>query len=43
MAHFDCIDSLYSLATKVMGLNEEESKQFVKDKLTRDYLERLKI
>lgn len=39
MAHFDCIDSLYSLATKVMGLNEEESKQFVKDKLTRDYLE----
>lgn len=39
MAHFDCIESIYSLATKVMGLNEEDSVQFVKDKLTKDYLE----
>ena len=39
MAHFDCIESLYSLAFNVMGLNEEDSVQFVKDKLTKDYLE----
>ena len=39
MAHFDCIESLYSLASNVMGLNEEDSVQFVKDKLTKDYLE----
>lgn len=39
MAHFDCIESLYSLASNVRGLSEEESIQFVKDKLTKDYLE----
>lgn len=39
MAHFDCIESLYSLASNVMGLNEIESVQFVKEKLTKDYLE----
>ena len=39
MAHFDCIDSLYSLAHKVMGLNEEESLNFVKEKLAKDYNE----
>lgn len=39
MAHFDCIDSLYSLANKVMNLDEKESLDFVKDKLTRDYNE----
>ena len=39
MAHFDCIESLYSLAFNVMGLNENDSIQFVKDKLTKDYLE----
>lgn len=39
MAHFDCLDSLYSLAHNVMGLNEIESIQFIKDKLTRDYIE----
>ena len=39
MAHFDCIDSLYSLAHNVMGLNEEESLNFVKEKLTKDYNE----
>lgn len=39
MAHFDCLDSLYSLARNVMGLNEIESIQFIKDKLTRDYIE----
>lgn len=39
MAHFDCVDSLYSLASKVMNLNEKESLEFVKDKLTKDYNE----
>lgn len=39
MAHFDCVDSLYSLAHNVIGLNEEDSINFVKDKLTRDYNE----
>lgn len=39
MAHFDCIDSLYSLAHNVMGLNDEESLKFVKEKLTKDYNE----
>lgn len=39
MAHFDCIDSLYSLAHNVIGLNDEESLKFVKDKLTKDYNE----
>lgn len=39
MAHFDCIASIYSLGNKVMELNEEDSIQFVKDKLTKDYNE----
>ena len=39
MAHFDCINSLYSLAHNVMGMNEEESLNFVKEKLTKDYNE----
>lgn len=39
MAHFDCIDSLYSLASNVIGLNEEESISFVQEKLTKDYNE----
>ena len=39
MAHFDCIDSLYSLAHNVMALNEEDSLKYVKEKLTKDYNE----
>ena len=39
MAHFDCIDSLYSLAHKTLGLSEYESLNFVKEKLTKDYNE----
>lgn len=39
MAHFDSINSLYSLALNVMGLNEEESLNFVKEKITKDYNE----
>lgn len=39
MAHFDCIESIYSLAKNIMDLSEEDSIQFVKDKLTKDYLE----
>lgn len=39
MAHFDCVDSLYSLANMVMNLDEKESLEFVKNKLTRDYNE----
>ena len=31
--------SLYSLAHKVMGLNDEESLKFIQDKLTKDYNE----
>jgi len=39
LAHFDAIDSIYSLAHLVIGLSEEESIQFVRDKLTKDYNE----
>lgn len=39
MAHFDCIESLYSLANKVIGLNDKDSLNFVKEKLTKDYNE----
>ena len=39
MAHFDCVESIYSLAHNVMGLNEKESINFVKEKLTKDYEE----
>jgi uncharacterized protein len=37
LAHFDSINNLYNLATKVMGLNDEDTIKFVQDKLTRDY------
>ncbi len=39
LSHFDSYKSLYSLAHKVMGLNDEESLKFIQDKLTRDYEE----
>lgn len=39
MAHFDCVESIYSLAHNVMGLNEEDSMNFVMEKLTKDYEE----
>lgn len=39
MAHFDSIDSLYSLASNVMGLDKSKSLEFVKEKLTKDYNE----
>ena len=39
LAHFDAYASLYSLAHKVMGLNDKESLRFIQDKLTRDYAE----
>ncbi|MCR5119330.1 MAG: HD domain-containing protein [Lachnospiraceae bacterium] len=39
LSHFDSYKSLYSLAHKVMGLNDEESLKYIKDKLTRDYNE----
>ncbi len=39
LSHFDAYKSLYSLAHIVMGLNDEESLEFIKDKLTRDYNE----
>ncbi|MCR4599762.1 MAG: GNAT family N-acetyltransferase [Acetatifactor sp.] len=39
LAHFDAYKSLYSLAHKVMGLNDEESLKFIQDKLTKDYAE----
>lgn len=39
LSHFDNIDSLYSLATKVMNLNEDETLIFIKEKLTKDYNE----
>ena len=39
LAHFDAYKSLYSLAHKVMGLNDEDSLKFIQDKLTKDYVE----
>ena len=39
LSHFDAYKSLYSLAHKVMGLNDEDSLKFIRDKLTRDYEE----
>lgn len=39
LAHFDSIKSLYSLAYNVMELNEIDSINFIKDKLTKDYNE----
>lgn len=39
LSHFDSINNLYSLAHKVMELNDEESIRFIQDKLTKDYNE----
>ena len=39
LSHFDAYKSLYSLAHIVMGLNDEDSLKFIRDKLTRDYEE----
>ncbi len=39
LSHFDAYKSLYSLAHKVMGLNDEESLKFIQDKLTKDHNE----
>ena len=39
LSHFDSYKSLYSLAHKVMGLNDEDSLKFIQDKLTKDYNE----
>jgi HD superfamily phosphodiesterase len=39
LSHFDSYKSLYSLAHKVMGINDEDSLKFIRDKLTRDYEE----
>lgn len=39
MAHFDCIESLYSFANKVMGYDEKDSVKFVHEKLTKDFNE----
>lgn len=39
LSHFDSIKSIYSLASKVIGLDDNTSLQYIKDKLTRDYNE----
>ena len=39
LAHIDAYKSFYSLAHKVMGLNDEDSLKFIQDKLTKDYVE----
>lgn len=39
LSHFDSINNLYSLAHNVMELNDEETINFIKDKLTKDYNE----
>ena len=39
LSHFDAINSLYSLANKVMGLSDAEAISFIQDKLTKDFLE----
>lgn len=39
LAHFDSIKSLYSLAHRVMWLNDKECIKFIQNKLTKDYNE----
>lgn len=39
LSHFDSINNLYSLAHNVMELNDEDTINFIKDKLTKDYNE----
>ena len=39
LSHFDSINSLYSLAHKVLGFNDIDTIKFIQDKLTRDYNE----
>ena len=39
LSHFDAIRSIYSLAHKVMELNDADALRFIQDKLMRDYLE----
>ena len=39
LSHFDSYKNLYSLAHKVMGLDDEDSLKFIQDKLTKDYNE----
>ena len=39
LSHFDSINNLYSLAHNVVELNDEETINFIKDKLTKDYNE----
>lgn len=39
LSHFDAYKSLYSLAHRVMGLDDEDSLKFIQDKLTKDYNE----
>jgi len=39
LSHFDILLNIYSLYYDVMGLTEEESIKFLKEKLTKDYSE----
>lgn len=39
LSHFDSINNLYSLEHNVMELNNEDTLNFIKDKLTKDYNE----
>ena len=39
LSHFDSISSLYSLAHNVIGLNDIDSIEFVREKLTKDFNE----
>lgn len=39
LSHFDNYQSIYSFALNVMNLSKEESLQYLKDKLTKDYNE----
>ena len=39
LSHFDNYKSIYSFALNVMNLSKEESLQYLKDKLTKDYNE----
>ena len=39
LSHFDNIKSLYSLSHNVMNLDDDESLNFIKNKLTKDYNE----
>ena len=39
LSHFDNLQTLYRFAKNVIGFNEEDSLKYIKEKLTKDYME----